>query len=548
MSAWKVARFVFIVALASSCADRQSVAFVNGRLMVVPGALDFSQVGLHDSKDLSVALKNVGRGRLDIRDAWVKGPDGAYAIHVTPETPCRILPGATCKVNVHFTPLTLGPLVGELVVRTDTLDGDPLGHVPLKGIGIDAHADLGTTVLDFGRIEAQSKKTLPIALTNSSALPVTVTSASQGTDADEFSAASPFTVAPGQTANLPVTFAPARVGVKSASLFVTPCSGCSAKAVTLIAEALDKAVLAEPWVIDFGSVPSDFTKQLPLQLHNISTEPATVTTVVLAIGTDPGFTQGKLPAFPLVLEPGQVMTFPELFSPAHMNDAQGAVDVHLLSVRNPVETVQLKGFGGAPVLCITPLQYDFGSAPVGAKVAKVVNIRNCGTTNANPISIQAISFSDGDTSQFAFVQVPLPQILAANQEINVKFFFEPTRAGGATVNVTIQSEIDGIFTSRVQLGGIGVDYPPCTLSLTPPSVDFGTLLPGKGGVLGVKVTNQGSALCAIRDVHVVEDAAGLFTMPGGPVDGVVLNQASTLPSKSATSARRRRVRRRGSFR
>ena len=38
------------LSLFAACADRQSLTFVNGRLMVFPGALDFSQVALHDSK------------------------------------------------------------------------------------------------------------------------------------------------------------------------------------------------------------------------------------------------------------------------------------------------------------------------------------------------------------------------------------------------------------------------------------------------------------------------------------------------------------------
>jgi hypothetical protein len=57
---------------------------------------------------------------------------------------------------------------------------------------------------------------------------------------------------------------------------------------------------------------------------------------------------------------------------------------------------------------------------------------------------------------------------------------------------------------------------------TPALVDFGLQPPGTTQVLGVKVTNLGADLCAVKDVRVLDAAGGAFLLPGGELEGAVL--------------------------
>ncbi len=64
---------------------------------------------------------------------------------------------------------------------------------------------------------------------------------------------------------------------------------------------------------------------------------------------------------------------------------------------------------------------------------------------------------------------------------------------------------------------------PCDVAITPATgLDFGTLPPGKGAVLGVKIVNRGENLCAVKNIALTSDAGGVFFMPGGVIDGLVV--------------------------
>src|SRR5262249_6762047 len=113
--------------------------------------------------------------------------------------------------------------------------------------------------------------------------------------------------------------------------------------------------------------------------------------------------------------------------------------------------------------------------------------------------------------------------LAAGDEIRIKVFYEPTRPGAATATYRIQtSALRGDVL--LQFGGTAQQYAPCSLEVKPsPVLDFGTLPPGQGAVLGLRLRNIGQELCAVKNVPIADDAGGVFFMPGGTLDGVLMS-------------------------
>jgi hypothetical protein len=75
---------------------------------------------------------------------------------------------------------------------------------------------------------------------------------------------------------------------------------------------------------------------------------------------------------------------------------------------------------------------------------------------------------------------------------------------------------------RLDFSGTAQRHAPCQLTITPAALDFGTVPPGRGAVLGVKLENRGRDLCPVKNIRLRDDGGGVFRLPGGELDGVVM--------------------------
>ncbi|SEU33703.1 choice-of-anchor D domain-containing protein [Stigmatella erecta] len=513
--------WVLVLGLFSGCADRERSSMADGRLAVTPAGIDFQRVAIFDGREVDVTVRNVGRARLSVDDVWVEGPDGTYVAAFTHEGPHSLLPGSECAMKVRFAPLESGALPATLVIRSDS-KVEPFIRIPLNGTGVDAMARVSPRRLDFGRIEADSSKTLGVKVENPTDMPVEVATRLVGADKDEF-VIEPVQLAPGETRELPLTFNPVMVGRKNVALAVTPCHGCADVPVLVTAESLEQAVVAEPGELDFGGVPVDRDKRLMARLHNLSTEPMTVSRMDLG-GKDASFTHATT-AFPLVLQPGEVREWETRYSPGHMGPADDVMTFQVVSKRHPTTSISLLGHGGAAELCISPMAHDFGQKPIGSKTAVNVNIKHCGSENGGPLRLTGLALQPDASGQPQFNLSPavaLPHTLQPGEELNLKVFFEPSVVGPATGALVV--ETNAFNAGRVQLDFKGGAEPhaPCELAINPVAVDFGTVRPRKGAVLGVKVENRGHDVCPVKNIRLRDDGGGVFRLPGGDLDGLVI--------------------------
>ncbi len=508
-----------VVGLLTGCADRERSSLADGRLTATPGGVDFQKVAIFDGREAEISLRNVGRARINVNEIWVEGPEGTYLAALTQEGPQSLAPGAASALKVRFAPPAPGELPAMLVVRSDSRI-EPLLRIPLTGLGVAAWAQVTPRRLDFGRIEADSAKTLMLSLENSSELAVEVTPRLVGADRDEFKVET-VSLAPGEKKEIPVTFSPVRVGRKQVALAVSPCRGCADVPVQVAAEALDRAVVAEPEVVDFGAVPVDRESLRESRIRNISTEPVTVTRLTLD-GRDASFTHANT-GFPLVLQPGEVRGFQLRYSPDHQGPAQDTAHYHVESRRHPTLPVGLRGYGGAAELCVSPLTYDFGLQPLGSKTRVMVNVKNCGSSNAGALTLQTLAWQgDPEGLQFNHGPVTLPYVLQPGQEVNIPVYYEPTRPGSASGSLVMTTNAFSAATVQMDFRGRAEARAPCQLIVTPLALDFGTVPPQQGAVLGVKLENRGSDLCPVKNIQLRDNGGGVFGMPGGPLYGGIM--------------------------
>jgi hypothetical protein len=172
---------------------------------------------------------------------------GANACPINPAT---LAAGATCTINVTFTPTQLGPRTGSLAV-TDNAAGSPQ-TVPLTGTGVAAPSvGLMPMSLTFtGQMLTTTSAAQPVTLKNTGTGPLTInTIAASGDFAATSTGANacpinPVTLAAGGTCTISVTFAPTAAGARSGTLTVTDNGAGSPQTIPLNGTGWDFQVTA----------------------------------------------------------------------------------------------------------------------------------------------------------------------------------------------------------------------------------------------------------------------------------------------------------------
>ena len=158
--------------------------------------------------------------------AALSGTDAAAFAITANSCNVAIAPGASCQVSLALAPTSSGAKSASLDVSTNDA-ANPSDSVGLTGIGTSPIVSVSDGPLSFGarEVATQSAPTV-VTVANDAAAneAATISAALSGTDAADFAitsngCASP--VAPGQTCDVMVAFAPGSTGDKSASLDLT---------------------------------------------------------------------------------------------------------------------------------------------------------------------------------------------------------------------------------------------------------------------------------------------------------------------------------------
>ena len=186
---------------------------------VLPGTLTFtSQTVGTSSASQPVTLSNTGTAALSIADIAASGD-----FSQTSTCGATLPAGATCPINVTFTPTTNGARTGTLTI-TDNTNGvaGSTQTVSLTGMGIGAPvASLSPPSLTFDSLNVgKTSGSQTATLTNTGSLPLTVSSI---TATGNFAQTNncPSSVAVGASCTMNVTFAPLAAGTLNGALTIT---------------------------------------------------------------------------------------------------------------------------------------------------------------------------------------------------------------------------------------------------------------------------------------------------------------------------------------
>jgi trimeric autotransporter adhesin len=432
-----------------------ATAAPQGAIATSASSIAFADTQLAASTTSSITVSNSGTAALqlssfalggshpgDFERAGTCSPSGSLAI------------GATCTIDVTFRPSALGARAASLTIAHD--GSNPSAVISLSGNGVPVPAPLvalAPASLNFG---AQTVGGLyparTVQLTNSGTATLNV--ASITIDSAAFSnvsaTACPATLAPAQSCNIDLRFAPPAAASYSGTLRVISNTAGSPHTVALAGNGSAEAAPALSWSpavtqLDFGNVTVGSVSAVQsATLRNAGPGGAAISLVnavgidaaMFAVGSDAS--DGSACRAGRVLFEGETCRVDVRFAPGANGARSAVVQVASNGAPPPQFTVQGSGLGGAASamsLSVSSLALD--ATRVGARSApQDITIRSSGGG-----TLRVLSMSVGGPFALASKTCPAaPFTLTAGTECVVSLSFVPTATGAASGTLDVATD------------------------------------------------------------------------------------------------------------
>ncbi|MEV8516727.1 choice-of-anchor D domain-containing protein [Dactylosporangium sp. NPDC051484] len=190
------------------------------------------------------------------------------------------------------------------------------------------------------------------------------------------------------------------------------------------------------------------------------------------------------PALPLSLAAGESIDVPATFTPTAPGSTPGVLSFNLIDGgMDQLLPTGLQGNAYKPGLAASPPTLQFEETPVGGNLTLSASFTNTGITD------ETVSAVTGPSGPFTVTGLPAAgATVAAGQSVAVSVTYTPTAAGTNTSSITVTSG-NGTATMALQATAVvGV----AQLSITPASVNFGSVPVGLSATKTLTVSNTGN--------------------------------------------------------
>jgi hypothetical protein len=177
-----------------------------------------------------------------------------------------------------------------------------------------------------------------------------------------------------------------------------------------------------------------------------------------------------------------------------------------------------------PSISVSAAAIDFGSVNFGQTKDATFTITNAGS---GPLTVNSIS---GVSSRFRIVAPSLPVAIAAGMAADVTVRFTPDANGplSGTLSIMSSDPTHGTFAIAVSGTGVGGPPPEPAVSVTPRSLDFGSLITGQSKDSKFTIANTGTTDAVVRSITSGSGAfsilspSGQFTVGAGKSTDVIV--------------------------
>lgn len=255
-----------------------------------------------------------------------------------------------------------------------------------------------------------------------------------------------------------------------------------------------------PSSVNFGNVAVKTAATHSLTLTNTGTTDLTITKLV---ESGQGFSVSGL-LTKMVVKAGVSLKFTIKFAPTAAAHASGTLTI-TNSVDDSPLTVTMDGTGiavpgGSPAIEATPSSVNFGNVTIGSTDSQTMRLTNTGTVD---LTISKISATGTGFTQSG---LSTPLTLAAGHNTTFTTSFKPGGSGAQTGSISITNSA---ATSPLTIAMTGNGVTTNTkLSVSPTSLNFGTINVGTTSTLDVSLTNTGNTNVAIASVAAVGTGFG----------------------------------------
>ena len=402
-----------------------------------------------------------------------------------------ITAGASCSVNVFFTPTTAGPLSGTLTI-TDTA-GTQI--ITALGQGVRPGLTVTPSFVIFGaQLAGTTSLAQTLTATNTGTVELTlnpITVSSNFSESDQCLT----TLQPGASCSISLSFSPTSTGTLSGSLVISDTSGLSSTLATVSGQGTLPGLTAAPSTLSFGSLPVGTASQAQtVTVWNTGSAPLEFGPVS-ATGD---FAETDTCASTTV-SAGSYCILNVTMTPTSIGTRTGTIQID--DNADGAYLIALSGTGQQTGVTIFPTSLAFGSLPfipsAQASLAQGTSL-DVTISNTGNLALQLGGFStQGDFS----ASNSCGATVAAGSSCTVTVNFVPTALGNRTGTLTITDNAGG-GTQSVSLEG---DGSPAGLTLSPPVLTF--------GVQTVGVTSQPQSATLTNNTG--QSIANLTISPSG---------------------------------
>jgi hypothetical protein len=488
-------------------------------------SLSFGSTMVNTPTIQSVTLTSTGTAPVTISSAAISG---AGFTMVGAGLPVTLNPNQAMTLQVQFNPTSPGAATGQIAISSNSKRART-AMVALTGTGITAASApqtspqlaVSSASLSFGSVTVNTAATQSLTLTSTGTAPVTVnTAAITGTGFTIVGGSLPVTLNPTQSMTLQVQFLPAIIGTASGQITINSDSSTGSTAVVALSgtsiAAPSPQLTVSAGSLSFGSVTVNTATTQTLTLTSTGTAPVTVNTAAI---TGTGFTivGGSLP---VTLNPTQSMTLQVQFLPTVTGTASGQITISSNSSTGSTTVVALSGTSTAapnPQLTVSAASLSFGSVTVNTATKQSLTLTSTGTS---PVTVNSAAITGAG---FTIVAQSFPVTLNPTQSLTLQVQFDPTTAGTASGQITINSNSTTGGTALVALGGTGTAPNP-QLTIGSASVSFGSVAVNTSTTQTLTLSSSGTTAVTVNSAAIT--GAG-FTIVGGSFP-VTLNPGQTL--------------------
>jgi len=471
-----------------------------------------SQVVQTSSGTMSASLTNSGTANLVLSSVTLGGANPTdFTRSGTCTAALSLAPTTSCSVDVTFKPTAIGTRSAAITIGHNASPNSSV--LSLTGSGAAAPTPavgLSATTLAFGNQTigmTSAAKTVSISNTGTANL-VLGSITTTGTNAAEFapSNCSNTTLTPGTNCSISVTFTPAALNTRTATLSIPSNAGGSPHGVALSGNgvaAAAPAVTLSPASLAFGNqTVGTMSAAKSITLTNSGNAALGISSIAT---TGSGFASSHNCA--ATLAAATSCTINVTFSPASAAVATGAVTITSTATGSP-HSVGFSGTGTvatptAPVATLAPVAVDFGMVTLNTPSAtRALSLTNTGNA---PLNLTALIVAGTNASEFSQTSnCPVGGALAAGANCTIDARFTPAVAGARGATLTLTSNAAG--SPAVDLKGTGIVQAAALAQVAPTQANFGSVRIGKtSDERKVRVRNTGSSPLAISSITVSGD-------------------------------------------